>query len=372
MDKNKTFLESGSLHQLATALTASSIAQKRIKATIQAACIWANFFEKRKDPFVNYPTIRSLQTSYQIAYIAVTEMLLELPAVIATILTPSFAAGWVSLEAIAEHFGEETASVLAAIDSLHSCIIQYNTIDQYAPYVEATAPPVTAALLDICDIIRLYYNAPAEEQQEKVLARTSKTFLFELKYFYIPLVHKIRLYDIQTKLADFWFKHTDTINYYAITAQLGKTKLERQRQLDFIVEEVSLIMRKYGIDCIIKKRVKSLYGIWHKMQKLNAPFNQIHDLTAIRIILLDSSNKTLAEEKIICWRVLSILSNLYKPLNTIMRDWISIPKDNGYESLHLSFETHYHGELEVQIRTERMDYIAEQGTATHWQYKYGK
>ncbi|AWN81895.1 bifunctional (p)ppGpp synthetase/guanosine-3',5'-bis(diphosphate) 3'-pyrophosphohydrolase [Candidatus Cardinium hertigii] len=182
----------------------------------------------------------------------------------------------------------------------------------------------------------------------------------------------MRLDAIQTRLADLWLKHTDAHSYHTITRKIGITPYQLQKKLDLIAEEVNSALQKHNISFIIKKRVKSIYSIWRKIQKLKVNFNQVHDLFAIRVIIQDIGPASLQEEKIICWKILSVLTTLYKPVHTIMRDWVSTPKENGYESLHLIFESHEHGKLEVQIRTQRMDDIAEYGKAAHWKYKWNK
>jgi GTP pyrophosphokinase len=179
----------------------------------------------------------------------------------------------------------------------------------------------------------------------------------------------MHLYDVQAKLADFWLKHSDTLSYYYITAKLGMTKLQRRQRLEVISEEIRTLITNHNIEFVMKTRIKSVYSIWYKIQKLNVNFEGIYDLSAIRIILTSTNNKTREEEKILCWTVFSMLSQLYTPMYEIMRDWISVPRPSGYESLHLTLKTTENEPFEVQIRTERMDYIAEHGDAAHWKYK---
>lgn len=360
-------VNSWDLHQLARAVSKNPNDTKQTWSTIQAAYQWAEHFEKKVDKTIRK---RCVKDSLQVAIIAATEMFLDLPTVIVALLTPPFLLGLIEKAAIKKRFGSKTASILQELEALKGYRLRSDTIRNYPNHPDINCHHILAILLQICDIIRIHCSGVTLENLDSELIHSSTQLLLELKYFYIPLSHRMRLYDIQTKLADFWLKHTDTLSYYAITAKLGMTKMKRQQKLNLIAEEVQAAVQARGIDFIIKKRIKSVYSIWHKIQKLKVDFDQIHDLTAIRIILTNMDGKTLQEEKVACWKTLSIISNLYKPICNIMRDWISTPKDSRYESLHLTFETYKYGQLEIQIRTERMDYIAEYGEASHWKYKY--
>ncbi|WP_114910356.1 bifunctional (p)ppGpp synthetase/guanosine-3',5'-bis(diphosphate) 3'-pyrophosphohydrolase [Cardinium endosymbiont of Sogatella furcifera] len=355
------------LHQLARAVSRNANDTQHAWSAIQEAYAWTERFEAYVDQTI---LKRCVKDSLQVAIIAATEMSLDLPTAIAALLTPPFLAGLIEAAAIEKRFGLKTASILKELKALKSYRLRSDTIRNYPNHPDINCDHILAILLQICDIIRVHCSGITLENLDSALIHSSAHLLLALKYFYIPLSHRMRMYDIQTKLADFWLKHTDTLSYYAITAKLGMTKIKRQQKLNLIAEEVQTALQARGIHFIIKKRIKSVYSIWHKIQKLKVNFDQIHDLTAIRIILTHMDGKTLQEEKVACWRMLSIISNLYKPMCNIMRDWISTPRDSSYESLHLTFETYKYGQLEVQIRTERMDYIAEHGEASHWRYKY--
>ncbi|MGI2257200.1 bifunctional (p)ppGpp synthetase/guanosine-3',5'-bis(diphosphate) 3'-pyrophosphohydrolase [Candidatus Cardinium hertigii] len=355
------------LHQLARAVSKDPNDTQEAWSTIQAAYKWAEQFEQKIDKGI---CKRCVKDSLQVAMIASTEMSLDLPTVIVVLLTPAFLAKLIEKEAIEKQFGLKTASILQELAILKDYRLRNDTIRNYPNHPDINCHHILAILLQICDIVHVHCSGVTFENIDTELVPSNTQLLLELKHFYIPLSHRMRLYDIQTKLADFWLKHTDTLSYYAITAKLGMTKIKRQQKLNLVAEEVQAAVKERGIDFIIKKRIKSVYSIWHKIQKLKIDFDQVHDLTAIRIILTNMDGKTLQEEKVACWKILSIISNLYKPICNIMRDWISIPRDSRYESLHLTFETYKYGQLEIQIRTERMDYIAEYGEAAHWKYKY--
>lgn len=360
-------LDNWNLQQLAEVVSETSKDMNHTWPKIQEAYAWAESIEEQADSKTFKP---ALQPSIQVAIIAVTEMSLGLSTVIAAILAPPFLQGLVRKEAIQKRFGLKVASILVELNRFKRCKPRRSAILNCRNTPDAAAPRILAILLQICDIIRVNYSGvPLESLDSALICYSSRKLLFDLKSFYIPLAHRMRLYNIQAKLADFWLKYTDTLTYYSITAKIGMTKLQRQQKLNLISEEVHSAVQAHGIDFVLKKRIKSIYSIWHKTQRLKVDVDQIHDLAAIRIILTGMDGKTLQEEKIACWRVLSIVSDLYNPVCNIMRDWISIPRDSNYESLHLTFETYKHGRLEMQVRTERMDYIAEYGEAAHWKYK---
>ena len=313
--------------------------------------------------------IRSSRSSLQVAMIAATEMSLDLATTIAAILSPIFSEGFLQKKEIETIFGIKVAAILEELNILKNCIVQDDTIRKYPSHPDITSPHILAILLQIADIIRIHCSGVLLEEESLGAVSSNAQILLYLKYFYIPLSHRMRLYNVQTKLSDFWLKHTDTLNYYYITAKLGMTKKDRLRNLDIIAEEVRSAIAAHNIKFLIKNRIKSVYSIWNKIQRLNVTFEKIYDLSAVRVILTGMKGKTLAEEKIACWRVFAILSNLYTPMYGVMRDWISVPKSSGYESLHLTLRTKDHEPFEVQIRTERMDYIAEYGDAAHWKYK---
>ncbi len=361
-------LNDWNLHQLARSVSGTPKDMKQAWAKIQEACSWAESFAEQLDS-KNFN--HSIRESIQVAIIATKEMSLGLFAVIAAILAPSFLKGLLRKETIQRHFGCKVVSILVELNRLKRLKLRRSAILNNLDYTDITSPRIVAILLQVSDIVRINSSGvPLESLDQELIYYSSTKLLFDLKSFYIPLSHRMRLYNIQAKLADFWLKHTDTLTYYSITAKLGMTKLQRQQKLNLISEEVYSAVQAHGIDFILKKRIKSIYSIWHKIQRLKVDVDQIHDLAAIRIILTGMDGKTLQEEKIACWRVLSIVSDLYNPICNIMRDWVSIPRDSSYESLHLTFETYKYGRLEMQIRTERMDYIAEHGEAAHWKYKH--
>ena len=196
-----------------------------------------------------------------------------------------------------------------------------------------------------------------EEEQVKIATETS--------YLYTPLVHRMGLYAIKSELEDLSLKFTNRKIYKEIAQKLSETKRSRDAYIKNFITPIKEKLEVEGFKFTIKGRTKTIFSILNKMQKQNTPFEDIYDLFAIRVIL-DSKEK---DEKSDCWRTYSIVTDMYQPNPKRLRDWLSIPKSNGYESLHTTVMGPQGKWVEVQIRTERMNEIAEKGLAAHWRYK---
>lgn len=283
------------LHQLARALSKNSNDVKEVSLALQQACSWLTSEEGAQDLKICQHLLREC---IRVAIIAATELSLNLAAVVAVILAPLFLKGLVRKKAIQNCFGLETAAILVELRSVYDGKFRPSTILNGLNHPEITLPRIVAILLQIADIIRLNGSGVFLGSVHTPLIYYSGTkLLLDLKRLYIPLLHRMRLYNIQAKLADFWLKYTYTLSYYSITAKLGMTKLQRQQKLNLIAEEVYSAIHARGIDFVLKKRIKSVYSIWHKIQRLKVDFDQIHDLSAVRIILTGMDGKTLQEEK---------------------------------------------------------------------------
>ena len=176
------------------------------------------------------------------------------------------------------------------------------------------------------------------------------------------------LYGIKTELEDLSLKYTSYDIYKEIAHKLNETKKSRDAYIHKFIEPVKKRLQENNLKFEIKGRTKSIYSIWNKMRKQQVPFEKVYDLFAIRIII--DCDET--EEKSACWRAYSVVTDMYTANTNRLRDWISMPKSNGYESLHITVMGPEGKWVEVQIRTERMDEIAEKGVAAHWKYKGGK
>ena len=214
-------------------------------------------------------------------------------------------------------------------------------------------------IIERLDTMRHLSEMTKEEQQE---------ISQEVSYRYAPLAHRMGLYGIKTELEDLSLKYTSYDIYKEIAHKLNETKKSRDTYIHKFIEPVKKRLQENNLKFEIKGRTKSIYSIWNKMRKQQVPFEKVYDLFAIRIII--DCDET--EEKSACWRAYSVVTDMYTANTNRLRDWISMPKSNGYESLHITVMGPEGKWVEVQIRTERMDEIAEKGVAAHWKYKGGK
>ncbi len=187
----------------------------------------------------------------------------------------------------------------------------------------------------------------------------------ESTYLYAPLAHRLGLYTIKSELEDLCLKYTDRDNYDFIARKLNETKRSREQYIQEFIEPLKERLEKTGLKYDIKGRTKSIHSILNKLKKQKIEFENIYDLFAIRVIL----DAPAEQEKAQCWQVYSIITDMYQPNPKRLKDWLSIPKSNGYESLHITVMGPKARWVEVQIRTKRMDEIAERGLAAHWKYK---
>ncbi|MDE6084962.1 MAG: TGS domain-containing protein, partial [Muribaculaceae bacterium] len=192
-----------------------------------------------------------------------------------------------------------------------------------------------------------------------------KDVAYEANYLYAPLAHRLGLYSIKSELEDMSLKYTNRNTYSDIAHQLNATKVKRDAYIEAFINPVKEKLIKAGLNFDIKGRTKSIYSIWNKIKKQKVDLEHIYDLFAIHIIIDTPPEK----EKSDCWMVYSLITDMYQPNPSRMKDWISIPKSNGYESLHITVSGPENKWVEVQIRTRRMDLIAEKGLAAHWRYK---
>lgn len=198
------------------------------------------------------------------------------------------------------------------------------------------------------------------DEQQKIASEVSS--------LYAPLAHRMGLYAIKTELEDLSLKYTARDIYKEIAQKLNETKRSRDIYINQFVEPVKEQLEAQGLTFSIKGRTKSIHSIWTKIRKQQVPFEKVYDLFAIRIIIDAPEEK----EKAACWQAFSVVTNMYSYNTNRLRDWISAPKANGYESLHVTVMGHEGKWVEVQIRTKRMDEVAEKGVAAHWKYKGGK
>ncbi len=199
-----------------------------------------------------------------------------------------------------------------------------------------------------------------EYKRDKILSETM--------FIFIPLAHRLGLYEVKSEMENIWLRYKEPEAYDDIAARINRTMSDRAREIDDFIRPIEAALLDKGFNLQVKKRVKTPYSIWRKMQTKNVPFEQVYDLYAIRIIFTPSK-ETKETERDQCYHIFSIITGLYSYKSDRVRDWVKHPKSNGYEALHCTLQSRNGMWVEVQIRSRRMDDIAEKGIAAHWAYK---
>ena len=297
----------------------------------------------------------------EMADIAANEVGLRSKTVVGIFLHRIIRESDVSIDYIRENFGERTALIVEGYDKISD--IQINTVsfqsEQFRKLYLSLIDDIRVVLIKI--IHRLYDM----RHREDVDAKLFKRYLKEVKYLCIPIVHRLGLYEIKKELEEKVMIYENPVEFEEIKNKIRVSSTEQEKLMENFLSPIRKALDDEHIDYHIKWRTKSIPSIYEKMRSNNLPFEQIFDIFAVRIIIKNSKR---SEEKTDCWRVYSIVTNIYQPNPKRLRDWITSPKVSGYESLHTTVRANKNW-IEVQIRTERMDEIAEKGSAAHWQYK---
>ena len=311
-----------------------------------------------RDIFGLNPVVNAMGT----AYIAVTETSIKRDGVMAIILHDSVAQGHVQLEQVEKDFGGDVAKIIRGLINVSELYKKNPVIesDNFRDLLITFADDMRVILImtaERVNIMRRIRDTDALDARKRVAEEAS--------YLYAPIAHKLGLYKIKSELEDLRLKYLEHDAYYMIKDKLNATKRTRDAYLDRFIVPVKERLEAMGLKFKIKGRTKSIHSIWQKMKRQQCEFEGIYDLFAIRIIL-DSPEEL---EKMQCWQVYSVITDMYQPNPKRLRDWLSMPKSNGYESLHITVLGPEKKWVEVQIRTERMDQVAEYGLAAHWKYK---
>ena len=298
----------------------------------------------------------------QTAEILTEEIGLKGDAIDAVMLIPEVEAGNVSIEEVSQQHGESVARILHGLERIQQLYEKNPAVESenFRNLLLSFAEDMRVILIMIAErvnLMRLIRDTENEEARQEVSQ--------EAAYLYAPLAHKLGLYNLKRELEDLSLKYMEHDAYYHIREKLSATKAARDAYIERFIKPVEEKVKAAGIKCHIKGRTKSIHSIWQKMKKQKCPFEGVYDLFAIRIII-DCPEP---QEKMQCWQAYSIVTDMYQPNPKRLRDWLSVPKSNGYESLHITVLGPEQKWVEVQIRTERMDEIAERGVAAHWRYK---
>ena len=312
----------------------------------------------KRDVFGLNPVLLGFQT----AMIVVDEIGLKRDAVLAILLHPSVSNGYVSIDEVREQFGDSVARILHGLERIADLYAKNPVIESenFRNLLLSFAEDMRVILIMIADRVNLMRQIRDTENTEAKM-RVSE----EAAYLYAPLAHKLGLYKLKSELEDLSLKYLEHDAYYMIKDKLNATKQARDAYISRFIEPIQKRLMDAGLRFHMKGRTKSIHSIWQKMKKQKCAFEGIYDLFAIRIILDSPQDK----EKMQCWQAYSIVTDMYQPNPKRLRDWLSVPKSNGYESLHITVLGPEQKWVEVQIRTERMDEIAERGVAAHWRYK---
>ena len=296
------------------------------------------------------------------ALILEQEVNLGKQVVIAKIIFEAVRAGIMPLEVATKQTDELTGKLLDGLIKTEELSDQHNTSfesDNFRQLLLALAHDVRVIVILICDRLYLLQNIASyrPEEQDQIAKEAS--------YLYAPLAHRMGLYHVKSLLEDLSMKFLHYDIYKEIVGKLNQTKRARDAYIAEFIEPVKKKLEEAGFKFSMKGRTKSIFSIWNKIKKQNTTFEHIYDLFAIRIII----DAPYEQEKSQCWQAYSIVTDMYQPNPKRLRDWLSIPKSNGYESLHTTVMGPQGRWVEVQIRTQRMDEIAEKGLAAHFKYK---
>ena len=311
-----------------------------------------------RDVFGLNPLIKDMQT----AVIVAEEIGMRRASILGVMLHDTVRTGTYTAEEIGREFGEDVAGIIRGL-------IRVQELYQKSPSIESEnfrklllsfAEDMRVILIMIADRVNIMRQIKDASDNDARLRVAN-----EAAYLYAPLAHKLGLYKLKSELEDLSLKYTEHDVYYHIKDKLNETKASRDRYIARFIDPIQRKLEEAGLHFHIKGRTKSIHSIYQKMKKQKCPFENVYDLFAIRVIL----DSPLEKEKQECWQVYSIVTDMYQPNPKRLRDWLSVPKSNGYESLHITVMGPEGKWVEVQIRTERMDDIAERGLAAHWRYK---
>lgn len=311
-----------------------------------------------RDKYGINPSVRHLNTALLLSrYVGADRNM-----IIATLLYQICSDDHFSLEDVKAEFGDDVRSIIHGLKNVADLYKKQTTQrdENFSKLMMAFAENIRVIIIMIVDRLALMKAINHHPNQKFVFDIASESL-----YLYAPLAHRLGLYKIKSELEDMSLKYTNRDLYTQIAHKLNESKQERDKYIAEFIAPIKKKLEDDGFKFEIKGRTKSIYSIWNKMRKQNAELKDIYDLFAIRIII----DTPLKNERSDCWKAFAIVTDMFKPNPSRLKDWISIPKSNGYESLHTTVTGPGQRWVEVQIRTQRMDEIAEKGLAAHFKYK---
>lgn len=309
------------------------------------------------DKFGINPLIHALETSTALCELVSPDRNMSIAVMLHAVSDPDR-----DMDVIAREWGDDIAKMVRGLDNVRDLYTRHAAVQDanFSHLLMTFADDIRVIIIMLVDrlmLMRAINHHPDQENVMKVAA--------EAGYLYAPLAHRLGLYAIKSELEDLSLKYTNRETYTAIARKLNQTKVRREAYIADFIAPVKARLQAAGLKFDIKGRTKSISSILNKIKKQRVDLDHIYDLFAIRVIL-DTEPEN---EKRDCWMVYSIITDMFQPNPSRMKDWISVPKSNGYESLHITVAGPEGRWVEVQIRTRRMDLVAEKGLAAHWRYK---
>lgn len=311
-----------------------------------------------RDTFGMHPLITGCSTALELC----KSVSPDRSMVIAILLISALNAESITMDELKKNWDEDITGTVSRLMKVASLYERHATVESenFRRLLLAFAEDIRVIIIMIVARLAQMKAINHHPDEERV-----RHVAYEAGYLYAPLAHRLGLYAIKSQLEDLSLKYTDRAVFTSIARKLNETKVKRDAYIDNFIAPIKAKLEAEGLKFDIKGRTKSIYSIWNKMKKQKNDLDHIYDLFAIRIII----DAPLEREKAECWLAYSIVTDMYRPNPARMKDWISIPKTNGYESLHITVYGPDERWVEVQIRTRRMDEIAEKGLAAHWRYK---
>ena len=331
---------------------------KILKQTIKSAIENGHY---RKNKYGINPVIHNIETALMLC----NKISPDRNMIVAILLHNICQTEYITVVELEKQWGADVAKLVSGLLKVATLYSRQAAVesDNFRNLLLTFAEDIRVIIIMIVDrlvLMRAINHHPNEKYVHDVA--------YEANYLYAPLAHRLGLYVIKSELEDLSLKYTNREKFTEIARKLNETKVERDEYISSFIGPVKKKLEEAGLVFEIKGRTKSIYSIWNKMRKQKNDIDGIFDLFAIRVIL----DSALDREKADCWLAYSIIADMYQPNTQRMKDWLTIPKSNGYESLHTTVVGPDNKWVEVQIRTKRMDLVAEKGLAAHWKYKGGK
>ena len=313
------------------------------------------------DPYILHPIA--------VAKIVVSTIGLGYKSIVAALLHDVVEDTAYNIDDIRNLFGERVATLVEGLTKIKTVLDNEDKARQKSMQAEN----FKRILLTLNDDVRVVLIKLADRLHncrtiEYVSEHKRKKILSETMYVFIPLAHRLGLYGMKSEMEDIWLRYNEPEAYNSISEKVNKDVIDKEKEIDEFIAPIEEALRKAGFRFEIKKRVKTPYSIWHKMNTKGVSFEEIFDLYAVRIIF-DPQEDAKESERDQCYHIFSIITSLYKYKSDRIRDWVNVPKNNGYEALHCTLMSRSGIWVEVQIRSRRMHEVAEKGIAAHWSYK---